>query len=494
LNVSNFNTSNVTSMYSMFNYCSGLTTLDVSTFNTSAVTAMDYMFSCCSKLTKIFTSSSFSTDSVTSSSSMFQQCNNLTGGAGTTYDYNVKDKTFARFDHGTIRPGYFTNKTCANAGHSYNADSKVCTVCGIGEALTAADFISLLGSDVTEITADSSTPGITKSENGTSVNIYGVSLSDEFKNETGYYLPDSITSADLSGLDLSGASNLEYMFSKSSSLTALSLNVFGFIKLLGTDVTKITADSSKYGITKSGTTVNVYGVSIIGEFREATEYKFPTTLSSADLKGLNTSGVTSMSYMFSGCYKLTTLDVSSFNTSTVTSMSHMFNQCTNLTTLDVSKFDISKVTDMRAMFYVCSKLDTLDVTNFKTEKVTDMSYMFGACDKITSLNVSNFDTSSVSDMTAMFYRCINLTNLDISNFDTSKVSRMTNMFLNCTSLVTIYASSNFSTKKVTDFDDDMFKDCTKLTGGNGTTYDSSYIDKTYARIDTAETPGYFTAK
>ena len=39
----------------------------------------------------------------------------------------------------------------------------------------------------------------------------------------------------------------------------------------------------------------------------------------------------------------------------------------------------------------------------------------------------------------------------------------------------------------------MFGDCTRLKGGNGTAYNSSYTDKTYARIDASGTPGYFTA-
>ena len=38
----------------------------------------------------------------------------------------------------------------------------------------------------------------------------------------------------------------------------------------------------------------------------------------------------------------------------------------------------------------------------------------------------------------------------------------------------------------------MFLHFTNLVGGNGTTYDASHIDTTYARIDTADTPGYFT--
>jgi hypothetical protein len=40
----------------------------------------------------------------------------------------------------------------------------------------------------------------------------------------------------------------------------------------------------------------------------------------------------------------------------------------------------------------------------------------------------------------------------------------------------------------------MFSNCLALVGGNGTPYDSTHTDKTYARIDRPGTPGYFTAK
>ncbi len=40
----------------------------------------------------------------------------------------------------------------------------------------------------------------------------------------------------------------------------------------------------------------------------------------------------------------------------------------------------------------------------------------------------------------------------------------------------------------------MFGRCSKLIGGNGTTYNSSHKNKEYARIDKEETPGYFTSK
>ena len=44
LNLSNFNTNNVTNMYCMFFHCSSLTNLNLSNFNTNNVTNMECMF------------------------------------------------------------------------------------------------------------------------------------------------------------------------------------------------------------------------------------------------------------------------------------------------------------------------------------------------------------------------------------------------------------------------------------------------------------------
>ena len=206
-----------------------------------------------------------------------------------------------------------------------------------------------------------------------------------------------------------------------------------------------------------------------------------------DVSNFNTSKVTNMSYMFLGS-QATTLDVSNFDTSKVTSMKQMFLN-SQATTLDVSNFDTSKVTDMSYMF--CnSQATTLDVSNFDTSKVTDMSNMFSSS-KAPTLDVSNFDTSKVTDMSYMFSSSKAPT-LDVSNFDTSKVTDMSYMFDSSKNLKTIYASDKFVTTKVTS-STNMFRSCSKLTGGQGTKYDSNYIDKTYARIDGGtSSPGYFT--
>ena len=73
----NFNTSNVTDMYGMFQVCSSLTSLNVSNFDTSNVTNMGYMFGGCSKLTSLNVSN-LNTSNVTRMNGMFKDCSSLT--------------------------------------------------------------------------------------------------------------------------------------------------------------------------------------------------------------------------------------------------------------------------------------------------------------------------------------------------------------------------------------------------------------------------------
>ena len=77
LDLSNFNTSKVTSMYGMFLGMSNLTTLDLSNFNTSRVTDMSSMFADMSNLTTLDLSN-FDTSNVADMRAMFRNMSNLT--------------------------------------------------------------------------------------------------------------------------------------------------------------------------------------------------------------------------------------------------------------------------------------------------------------------------------------------------------------------------------------------------------------------------------
>ena len=109
LDLSNFNTSNVAEMSSMFSGSQAIS-LDLSSFDTSKVKYMDYLFSYSYNLKNILVSDKFVTSSAKTHFDMFKGCTNLVGGAGTKYDVNHVDKTYARIDGGTDSPGYFTLK------------------------------------------------------------------------------------------------------------------------------------------------------------------------------------------------------------------------------------------------------------------------------------------------------------------------------------------------------------------------------------------------
>ena len=187
-----------------------------------------------------------------------------------------------------------------------------------------------------------------------------------------------------------------------------------------------------------------------------------------------------------------------FHTESVTNMRAMFHSCSTLTALDISGFNTSNVTDMSFMFGDagvggCSRLTALDVSGFDTSNVTDMRGIFSNCAGLTALDVSGFDTSNVTNMRAMFYRCTGLKTLDVSGFDTSNVTDMQSMFAGCKKMAVIYVSDRFASEQVTN-GENCFKSCASLVGGNGTAYSEEHIDVSYARIDTPERPGYFTAK
>ncbi len=215
-------------------------------------------------------------------------------------------------------------------------------------------------------------------------------------------------------------------------------------------------------------------------------------LISVNLSGWNTSNVTDMSGMFFECTSLQSLNLSNFNTSKVEHMDGMFFYCYELTSLNVSGWNTPNLKSMSQMFYLANKLTSLDLSRFNTSQVTDMSEVFWGCTGLQTLNISGWDTSKVTKMIHMFSGNRSLTTLDLSSFDTSRVTESWYMFTGCENLRTIKVSNKFVTTNITR-SEGMFDGCTSLVGGAGTTFNSSKIDKTYARVDGGPSnPGYFT--
>ncbi len=159
----------------------------------------------------------------------------------------------------------------------------------------------------------------------------------------------------------------------------------------------------------------------------------------------------------------------------------------------VPSFAEANPTSTYAWFYNMTNLRSITGLNYlNTSEVTHTGWMFRNCDHLTSLDLSQFITAKVTDMNRMFMGCTGLTSLDLSRFNTSSVVNMRYLFTGCTSLRTIYVGVNWSTAAVV-FYTDMFKNCTSLVGGQGTTFNSSHVGIDYAHIDGGTSnPGYFT--
>ena len=158
-------------------------------------------------------------------------------------------------------------------------------------------------------------------------------------------------------------------------------------------------------------------------------------------------------------------------------------------------FAVARPTSTIYWFFGLSNLQSITGLEYlNTSEVTDMAWMFFYCTNLTSLDLSHFNTSKVNSMYNMLGYCQSLTSLDLSSFNTSQVVSMSSMFDYCANLQTIYVGDGWNTAAVT-ISQDMFKDCTSLVGGKGTTYDAIHVDASYAHIDGGPSnPGYFTEK
>lgn len=109
--------------------------------------------------------------------------------------------------------------------------------------------------------------------------------------------------------------------------------------------------------------------------------------------------------------------------------------------------DTSEVTNIRSLFSGCSNLKKIDLSSYNTSKVTNMAQMFKKCTSIEEINLEGFDISNVTNYSEMFYNCSNLKKLNISTMDFTGKSASTWMFGNtpndCLIIVKDETAKNF---------------------------------------------------
>ena len=373
----NLNTSAVTDMNTMFSGCSSLMSLNLSNFNTSAVTNMSEMFYGCSGL-KELNVSNFNTSAVTDMSAMFFRCSSL------------KELNVSNFNISAVKDmsGMFSGcsglKTILNL-NTWRCERSQDMFKGCTQLKGAVKYD---GSKVNVTMANPTTGYFT--DPNRKLEAYVLQSKDQHTLTFYYDYNRKLHSGKTWDID-----------EKSSSSKPT---------WAGTDytsnkaVTKVVFDASFKDFSPTTTEGWFYHLSEL------------TTIEG--LENLNTSEVTNMSSMFSGCSSLTELNLSNFNTSKVTSMSSMFSNCSGLTSLNLSNFNTSAVTNMSSMFSGCSGLTSLNLSNFNTSKVWNMDSMFSGCSVLkTILNPNTWRCEQSQDM---FKGCTQLNGA--VEYDASKVN------------------------------------------------------------------------
>lgn len=525
LDVRNFKTDKVTEMIHMFSGCSNLTMLDIASFNTENVASMFYMFNGCSNLKSIYAGDGWSTAKVENGNGMFNNCTSLVGGAGTVYDANHTDHTYAHIDGGTSNPGYFT------ANNERVINGKFVTTDYSSFAYALEDNGTVIEITDNDIVDDSEEPGnrcikIVSKDNATEnwdshfiIRIgeplkegqtykfsmrakasRNVSISSQARTAPDQYLHYRM----LGNFDLTTGwqtYNVEGVVESEQtgcSVIALLLNVdkssaeyfFDDISFRVNEAPS--ASPEPYAVLSDNNTKLTFfydtekdarGGMDVGPFSSSSSNVVPwynqrENITAAEFASsfANCTSITSTAYWFDGCNNMVSISgIQYLNTANVTNMHAMFLNCSSLTNLDVSHFNTANVTDMSSMFERCFSLTSLDLNNFNTENVTNMHSMFDSCSRLASLNVSSFNTNKVTNMGLMFSACYELTSLDVSGFNTDNVTDMHGMFGGSSGLTSLDLS-HFNTNKVTTMTY-MFEGCSGLTSLDLSSFNTENVTK-----------------
>ena len=219
LNLSNFNTSQVKDMSHMFDFMTNLTTLDLSNFDTSKVTNMEYMFSSMTSLTSL-NLSNFDTSQVMNMSYMFLGTASLT-----TLDlsnFDTSKVTNMRNMFATMLNLTTLNLSSFNTSNVTNMGAMFATMLN----LTTLNLSSFDTSKVTEMGAM-----FADMRSLTTLNLSSFNTSNVTNMSVMFSGMSSLTSLDLSNFDTSNVTSMYSMFYDMSNLTTLDLSNFDTSKV-----------------------------------------------------------------------------------------------------------------------------------------------------------------------------------------------------------------------------------------------------------------------
>ena len=311
LDLSGFNSSNVTNMESMFFELYSIQNIDLSKLYTGNVTNMRGLFAECYNL-KSPDISSFDTRKVNNMSYMFLQCIHF-GNANIskldTSNVTNMEYMFARcMGYDYLNISHFNTSNVINMNHMFYDNLSDGT-------------INLSGLDLSKVTDMS--------------NMFAYCEGKE------HIILDNVTTRDVVYMNS--------MFQGCLSLSSLNLrsfntsNVIDMSDMFSEDYNLISIDMSSFDTRKVTNMARMFSGCEV--------------LTNIDVSNFNTEKVTDMSSMFSNCRELTEIDISNFDTSSLTNNNYMFCDDKKIEKIYVSdSFNLEKVETSGYVFYDCTSL------------------------------------------------------------------------------------------------------------------------------------------
>ena len=480
VDLSNFKTGSATTMKSMFRHCASLKSINVKGFDTHNVTDMSFMFDSCVNVTTIDVSE-FATYNVTNMQQMFYKCSSLTYLDVSSFNtYQVKN--MSHMFHGCSSLSFlyvdnFDTRQVTTMRSMFNDCS------GIG-MLDVSMFATGKVKDMSYMFYNCSYLYVLNCKFSDTRNV--TNMSYMFKN------CKRLPKLDLYRFNVQNVDSMLGMFEKCSDLetiytdkdwkstskttSAKSAKMFsGCEKLAGGYGTKYDAGKTdieyarpdKEGVkgyfTDLTETHEIYGVLSADGKTFTLRYGEDRVAN----KGVLPDEWGAYEYMEKREKVETIVLDESMDVARPTTVAYWFDDFYNATSIE-------------------------NIQYLHTDNVTDLSWLFNECAHLTSIDLSGFNTSQVTKTKGLFKGCKALKELDLNSFDMSKVKYAQDMFSGCSELTTIRCRKDWSSLDITQ-STDMFKNCKKLVGSNGTAYDEAHLDVSYARPDGKNgKKGYFT--
>ena len=317
-------------MNSMFRNMSSLTTLDLSDFDTSQVTNMSYMFFNASSLT-LLNLSNFDTSQVMNMDSIFRGMINLTTIDLSNFDTSkVEDMSSMFFD---VR-----NLTTLDLSN-FNT-SKVMYMNLMFSDMHNLTTLNLSNFDTSKVTDMHDM--FSNIKNLTALNLSNFNTSRVTDMGFMFYGMSSLTSLNLSNFNTGNVTDMSFMFAQTHKLKTLNLGHL--------NTSRVTTMEKMFSNMWALESLDVSSFDTSNVTNMAHMFGGLAKITTLNLNNFNTSKVTDMSNMFNSMLIIENLSLPSFDTRSVTTMNGMFGGMEGLKNLNISSFDTSSVRDFRYMF------------------------------------------------------------------------------------------------------------------------------------------------